>query len=153
MKKLIRLTESDLHNIIRKSVARIIREDNNALILKSIVDDIERTSGIRGLEVTPGENEYEVDLEDGRTVYIDYDVECDPYSHTGKGGPDPSEIIDEPTVSIESIVCFDADGAESIDIHDDGSVKATLERVIDVDYTDFDVPDEKTYQRDLYYDY
>jgi hypothetical protein len=58
---------------------------------------------------------------------------------------DPDEIIDKPTVEIGSIEFCNSDGEGCVQIHDNGIVKKALESVINVDYTDFDIPSEQDY--------
>ena len=53
MKKIIRLTESDLHNLIKRSVERILREQGgDDLLLQSIAQGLVQQQ----LSVSPGEN-------------------------------------------------------------------------------------------------
>lgn len=148
MKKIIRLTESDLHNLVQRSVLRILREQDNSLLLQSIAQSIASQGQV---DVTAGENEGEFFLQDGDYAYITYNVECDPYMRQGMRSSsydvpdDPDEIIDKPTVEIGSIEYCDSEGEGCIQIYDNGIVKKALESVIRVDYTDFDMPSEDDY--------
>jgi len=149
MKKIIRLTESDLRHIIQNSVKRIIREENDGMILQSIAQEI-ANSGT--MEVNPGENDAEFFLDNGYVAYITFDVECDPFVKKGmKSGSrdvpdDEDEIIDNPTIEIGSIDYCDEDGEQCIQIHDNGVVTQALENVIRVvGYDDYDIPSEEDY--------
>ena len=149
MKKIIRLTESDLRGIVQRSVLRILQEQNDfGLLLQSIAQSIAQESTI---DVNPGENEQEVQLEDGRLAYVTYDVQCNPYLHQGMKSydydvpDDPDEIIDNPEVAVTEIILYDEDGDNEIPLEDNGIVKKALESVIQVDYSDYDVPSEEDY--------
>lgn len=149
MKKIIRLTESDLRGIVQRSVLRVLQEQNDfGLLLQSIAQSIAQKSII---DVSPGENEQEVELEDGRLVYVIYDVHCNPYLHQGMKSydydvpDDPDEIIDNPEVVVKEIRLYDDDGYKEIPLKDNGIVKEALESVIQVDYIGYDVPSEEDF--------
>ena len=146
MKKIIRLTKSDLHNLVQRSVERILREqgDDN-LLLQSIAQGLVQ----QRLNVNPGENEAEVELGEDTFAYVDYNVLCNPYLKKGMKSSsydvpdDPDEIIDEPKVEIIKIdYCQDGDCKP---IQDNGIIKKALENNIEVDYSDYDVPSEKEF--------
>ena len=113
MKKIIRLTESDLHNFIKRSVERILREQGgDDLLLQSIAQGLVQQQ----LSVSPGENEAEVELGEDTFAYVKYNVLCSPYLKQGMRSndydvpDDPDEIIDEPEVEvIEVDYCQDGD--------------------------------------------
>ena len=135
MKKIIRLTESDLRHIIQNSVKRIIREENDGMILQSIAQEI-ANSGT--MEVNPGENDAEFFLDNGYVAYITFDVECDPF--VKKGMKSGSRDVPD-----------DEDGEQCIQIHDNGVVTQALENVIRVvGYDDYDIPSEEDYFYDEY---
>jgi len=148
MRKIIRLTESDLHNLVQRSVLRILHEQDNNLLLQNIAQSIASQGQ---LDVTAGENEGEFYLQGGDYAYITYNVECDPYMQQGMRSNsydvpnDDDQIIDKPTVEVGSIEFCNRDGEGCIQIHDNGIVKRALESVINVDYTDFDIPSEQDY--------
>ena len=146
MKKIIRLTESDLHNLVQRSVVRILQEDNSfllQLIAQSIIQQ-------KQLDVNVGENDGEFRLQGDKFAYITFEVDCDPYMQQGMRSSsydvpnDPDKIIDKPTVVVNSIDYCDGEG-ECIQIHDNGLVKQALEKIINVDYTNYDVPTEGDY--------
>ena len=148
MNKIIRLTESDLHSLVQRSVLKVLREQDENLLLQSIAQSIASQGQIN---VTAGENDGEFHLQGGNFAYITYNVECNPYMRQGmRSGSydvpdDPDEIIDRPTVEIGSIEFCNGEDKECIQIHDNGIIKKALESVIDVDYTDFDVPNEQDF--------
>ena len=146
MKRIIRLTESDLHNLIQRSVERILREQGgDDLLLQSIAQGLVQQQ----LSASPGENEAEVELDGDTFAYVKYNVLCNPYLKQGMRSSsydvpdDPDEIIDEPKVEIIEIdYCQDGDCNP---IQDNGIIKKALENNIEVDYSDYDVPSEKEF--------
>ena len=148
MKKIIRLTESDLRGIVQRSVLRVLQEQNDfGLLLQSIAQSIVQKGEI---DVNPGENDLEVELQDGRLVYIKYNVLCSPYLRQGMKSSDydvpddPDEIIDDWDVEIIDICLYDYDDNE-VTINDNGIVKESLKRVLQIDYSNYDVPSEKEF--------
>ena len=75
MRKIIRLTESDLHNLVQRSVLRILREQDNNLLLQSIAQGLVQQQ----LTASQGENEVEVQLQGDAIAQINFVVESDPY--------------------------------------------------------------------------
>ena len=146
MKRIIRLTESDLHNLIQRSVERILREQGgDDLLLQSIAQGLIQQQ----LSASPGENEAEVELDGDTFAYVKYNVLCNPYLKQGMRSSsydvpdDPDEIIDRPEVEvIEVEYCQDGDCNP---IQDNGIIKKALENNIEVDYSDYDVPSEKEF--------
>ena len=146
MKKIIRLTESDLHNFIKRSVERILREQGgDDLLLQSIAQGLVQQQ----LSVSPGENEAEVELGEDTFAYVKYNVLCSPYLKQGMRSndydvpDDPDEIIDEPEVeAIEVDYCQDGDCNP---IQDNGIIQKALQNNIEVDYSDYNVPSEEDY--------
>ena len=146
MKKIIRLTESDLHNLIKRSVERILREQGgDDLLLQSIAQGLVQQQ----LSVSPGENEAEVELGEDTFAYVKYNVLCSPYLKQGMRSndydvpDDPDEIIDELEVEvIEVDYCQDGDCNP---IQDNGIIQKALQNNIEVDYSDYNVPSEEDY--------
>ena len=146
MKKIIRLTESDLHNLIQRSVERILREQGgDDLLLQSIAQGLVQQQ----LSVSLGENEAEVELGEDTFAYVKYNVLCSPYLKQGMRSndydvpDDPDEIIDEPEVEvIEVDYCQDGDCNP---IQDNGIIQKALQNNIEVDYSDYNVPSEEDY--------
>ena len=148
MKKIIRLTESDLRGIVQRSVLRVLQEQNDfGLLLQSIAQSIVQKDEI---DVNPGENDLELELQDGRLVYIKYNVLCNPYLRQGMKSSDydvpddPDEIIDDWDVEIIDICLYDYDDNE-VTINDNGIVRESLKRVLQIDYSNYDVPSEEDY--------
>jgi hypothetical protein len=148
MKKIIRLTESDLRGIVQRSVLRVLQEQNDfGLLLQSIAQSIVQKGEI---DVNPGENDLEVELQDGRLVYIKYNVLCSPYLRQGMKSndydvpDDPDEIIDDWDVEIIDICLYDYDDNE-VTINDNGIVRKSIKRVLQIDYSNYDAPSEEDY--------
>ena len=149
MKRIIRLTESDLHGIVQRSVLKILQEQNDfGLLLQSVAQSIAQENTIY---VTPGENEQEVQLEDGRLAFVVYDVQCSPYLRQGMRSADydvpddPDEIIDNPEVVVTEIIVYDEDGDKEMTLKDNGIIQKALQNNIEVDYSDYNVPSEEDY--------
>lgn len=148
MKKIIRLTESDLHNLVQRSVQRVLREEQDKnLLLQTIAQSLVQQEQ---LDANIGENDAEIPLQNGNYAYITYEVESDPYMHQGMKSnsydvpDDPDEIIDNPIIEVGSIEICNNEG-QCFPIHDNGIVKQALENVINIDYSNYDVPSEEDY--------
>jgi hypothetical protein len=147
MKKIIRLTESELHNLVQRSVQRILREQDESFLLQSIAQAITQQGSIGA---TLGDCDAEIPLQGGKYAYITYTVEGDPYMQRGMRSSsydvpdDPDEIIDNPPVEIVSIEVCDDEG-QCIQVRDNGIVTQALERTIDIDYDIDRIPSEEDY--------
>ena len=147
MKKIIRLTESELHNLVQRTARRVIREQDESLLLQTLAQVIVQQ---RSVGATVGENDAEFQLQGGRYAYITYSVDCDPYMMQGMKSSsydvpnDSDEIIDKPTVEIGSIEFCDNDG-ECVQVRDNGIIKQALERTVEIDYNGYDIPNEEDY--------
>lgn len=141
MKKVIRLTESDLHNLIQRSVLRVLHEENDTLLLQDIAQSI---ADKKEIIMSQGQNDIEVELRDGRLVYIDYSVVSDPYLEKGMESGDYDEIIDDYDIEVNDIVLYDYDDNE-VTINDNGIVKEALLSVSQIDYDGYDIPNEEDY--------
>ena len=148
MKKIIRLTESDLHNLIQESVARVLQEEQDKnLLLQTIAQSIIQQ---KRLYVKDGENDADFELQGDRFVHITFEVLSDPYMQQGMRSSsydvpdDADEIIDEPTIEIGSIEFCNGEG-QCIQIHDNGIVKKALESIMEIDYNPLNIPSEEDY--------
>lgn len=144
MKKIIRLTESDLHGIVKRSILNILREQNDVLLLQQIAQKLAQST----IYAKSGENEEDVELQDGMYATIRYTVESDPYvrkgmkSHDYDVPNDPDEVIDNPNVIVDEIdVCFNNDFQP---LQDNGIVKKAIEQSMTIEYDD-GIPSEEEY--------
>jgi hypothetical protein len=145
MKKIIRLTESDLHNIVRNSVLHVLREQDDTMLLQIIAQALAEQKQ----EAVPGNNEARVELEGDDFAYIDYNVLCDPYMRQGMKSQsydvpdDEDEIIDDVEIEVNEIgYCRDG---ECRLIEDNGIIKKALENAVEIDYDGQDIPSEEDY--------
>lgn len=145
MKKLIRLTESDLHNLVQRSVLRVLREQDENFLLQSIAQSLVQ----QRLVANQGENEIEVQLQGDAIAQIAFVVESSPYMRQGMKSSsydvpdDPDEVVDNPTIEVvEVVVCKDGD---CLPIQDNGIIQQTLQKNVEIDYNDGDIPSEQDY--------
>ena len=145
MKKLIRLTESDLHNLVQRSVLRVLREQDENFLLQSIAQSLVQ----QRLVASQGENEIEVQLQGDTFAQIAFVVESSPYMRQGMKSSsydvpdDPDEVVDNPTIEVvEVVVCKDGD---CLPIQDNGIIQQTLQKNVEIDYNGGDIPSEQDY--------
>ena len=145
MKKLIRLTESDLHNLVQRSVLRVLREQDENFLLQSIAQSLVQ----QRLVANQGENEIEVQLQGDAIAQITFVVESSPYMRQGMKSSsydvpdDPDEVVDNPTIEVvEVVVCKDGD---CLPIQDNGIIQQTLQKNVEIDYSGGDIPSEQDY--------
>ena len=145
MKKLIRLTESDLHNLVQRSVLRVLREQDENFLLQSIAQSLVQ----QRLVANQGENEIEVQLQGDAIAQIAFVVESSPYMRHGMKSSsydvpdDPDEVVDNPTIEVvEVVVCKDGD---CLPIQDNGIIQQTLQKNVEIDYNGGDIPSEQDY--------
>lgn len=151
-KKIIRLTENDLHNIIGSVVNRILKEDVQ-LDNFDYVDDILNASYIGKCDIkfsnsTYGEGELEVIGESG----INYNIKCFITGKYIKGMksqdydvPDDYDETNE-TINEVEITYYDENTNEWVElpeeIEDNESIKDMLMNHINFDWSDYDPYDD-----------
>jgi len=156
MKRIIRLTESDLHGMVRNAVKRILRESNDNQTIMAIANAIEQQW--EPVSLSPGDNEIDVELGGNASAYITFNLVCDPYIQPGMRSQsrdvpdDPDEIVDEPEVEVNQIVMY-YDGGDEQNIVDDGTIQSTIEMIvsgakIDYDWNSVPTQDEYFYHED-----
>ena len=137
MKKIIRLTESDLHNMIKHSVKKILKEENETLFLQSIAQSIVNGEKI---DANLEDNEIEVEVQD-YLININFDVEPNVHYVPGSRSldrdvpDDASEIVEDglPKVYVKQIIYYDDYNDEHV-IQDNGIVANALAKKIVLDY-------------------
>lgn len=147
MKKIIRLTESDLHNIIQGSVKRILREHDETLLLQSIAQALANENEIYARK---GENDVEVEIGNGMTAYIDFTLYSDPY-RTDDTRDVQGTLEDNPSIDVDNIVVYDEDDNE-INLQDNGIIRDAILAKMDIEY-DGDVPSEREYYDEINNDF
>jgi hypothetical protein len=162
VKKIIRLTESELYSIIAKTTKKLIREEmeDNTELLERIAELI---LAERRVEGTPnGDNVIELTIEQDFYCDVHYYIDDDSYftqieHHTDYySPPDTWDLTERFDISVEKIdiVRYDEEGEEmNYQIQDSGDiVKNAILRVLDVNHsdapTDFEkyAPDEDYYR-------
>ena len=151
MKRIIRLTENDLHGIVRNAIKRILRESNDNQSIIAIADAIKQQWKPDSL--LPGDNEIDVELGGNASAWIDFNLVCNPYIQPGTPSSDydvpddPDEIVDEPEVEVNQIVMY-YDGGDELDVVDDGTIQSTIEMIVSGAKIDYDwdrVPSQDEY--------
>lgn len=138
MKQLIRITESDIHRMVRNTVNRILKEENDGMILQLIAQGLIEK---RYVDARNGENSCEVDLGNDTIATIVFNVYSSPVLKRGMRSSDrdipddPDEIMDDYDIEIVDIILED-----ETSIQDNGIVYNALMRVIEMDYDDVEMP-------------
>ena len=155
MKKIIRLTESELHGIVMNAVKRVLRESNEDQQLINAMVNWINTQWNPGY-LTPGDNEIYIKLDENTMAWIDFEIVCDPYVKSGMKSnyydvpDDPDEIVDEPKVEITSIVIYFDDSDSERQITDNGVIQNAIQNKIDnggikIEYDLGGIPSEEDY--------
>lgn len=148
MRKIIRLTESDLHNMVRNALKGVLSETNFIpLIAKAVEEQWEADT------LTPGKNEIDVEPTRNTRVFITFNLICSPYIQPGTRSQsrdvpdDPDEIVDEPEVEITQIYMV-LDDDEEMEITDDGTIQSVIQEKVnnaEIEYDWSRVPSRKEY--------
>lgn len=146
MANIIRLTESDLHNIVRNTVRRIMNEENEGAYLSAIENYVRSLIGYnnRVASLYPNEdNELEFELEGGYEGVLEFHIDSYAYVNLGWKSndydqpDDADEIVDEPEVSDVRIYLYDPEG-EEVPIQDNGTIKNALQDLIEYHGLEYD---------------
>jgi len=142
-KQIIRLTESDLHNIIKESVQKVLSEgfntpSNDSMYLDLIADGLQYISK-EEIEnnpdnvIVPLSDDYD---ENGKNIAI---ISCDfsdnrmlrhGWRSNDRDLPDdPDEFEGECNVVINKIVIFD-DNYNSLELYDDGRIRDAIKEIV-----------------------
>lgn len=135
----LRLTESDLKNLISSTVKRILKEEvNDSSILSRIV---ERLSNMN-VSANNGSNDLEVPLDDEGNViaFIDYEIKDNRYLNQVEA---PDGLLDDIEGDFElyitSMVIYDENDNET-PIEDNGMVTNALKELVTLDNSELDYP-------------
>lgn len=133
----IRLTESDLKNLISSTVKRILKEEvNDSSILSRIV---ERLTNI-DVPASGGENSVEVPLDDEGNViaFIDYEIKDNRYLNQVEAPDGPLDNVEgDFELYITNMVIYDENDNET-PIEDNGMVTNALKELVNLDDSDLD---------------
>lgn len=147
----IRLTESDLKNLISSTVKRILKEEvNDSSILSRIV---ERLTNI-DVPASGGENSVEVPLDDEGNViaFIDYEIKDNRYLNQVEAPDGPLDNIEgDFELYITNMVIYDENDNET-PIEDNGMVTNALKELVNLDDSDLDynIQDDQSDWNDLW---
>ena len=147
----IRLTESDLKNIIYSTVEKILKEeiDNNS-ILSRIVDRLSNMD----VSASNGSNSVEVPLDDEGNVivFIDYEINDKRYLNNVEAPDGPlNDIEGDFELYITDMVIYDENDNET-PIEDNGMVTNALKELVNLDDSDLDyaIEDDQSGWNDLW---
>jgi hypothetical protein len=147
----IRLTESDLKNIIYSTVEKILKEeiDNNS-ILSRIVDRLSNMD----VSASNGSNSVEVPLDDQGNViaFIDYEINDKRYLNNVEAPDGPlNDIEGDFELYITDMVIYDENDNET-PIEDNGMVTNALKELVNLDDSDLDyaIEDDQSGWNDLW---
>lgn len=151
MKKLIRLTESDLHKVIKRSVSRILKESQETDILSQIVQGIMNMGEIKG--DSSYENEIsDIELDNGNVAFITYEVSDGRYLQRGMSSydrdvpDDPSEVMGDYDIEVTAIEIYTDDGEFVTSLKDNGMVADAIKDIAIIDESDLDYQDDDYYE-------
>lgn len=148
MKRIIRLTENDLHKMVRNVLKGVLRESNLVPLIANAVEQQWKPDTL-----TPGENEIDVEPTRNTAVFITFNLICSPYIQPGMRSQsrdvpdDPDEIVDEPEVEITQIYMVLNDDDE-MEITDDGTIQSVIQEKVDNAEIEYDwsrVPSREEY--------
>lgn len=144
----LRLVESDLHNLIVSTVKKILKEgyENNEILSRIV----ERLS-IADVPSKVGENYVDVPLDDNGDIIacIDYELQDDRYLMKGMESDgynypdDPDEVYGDYKVFVTSIVIDD--NGEETEIEDNGMVANALKNLVDPSTDDLEYYEDDDY--------
>ena len=147
----IRLTESDLKNIIYSTVEKILKEeiDNNS-ILSRIVDRLSNMD----VSASNGSNSVEVPLDDEGNVivFIDYEINDKRYLNKVEAPDGPlNDIEGDFELYITDMTVYDENDNET-PIEDNGMVANALKELVNLDDSDLDyaIEDDQSGWNDLW---
>ena len=142
MKRIIRLTEGDLHKIVRRSINEILADNEYT----PVPDNIEQMiiDGINNggkIWANDGDNEHEVVLDDGTTVMINFFVDYKPEAPNHPSSSyeeDQTGFGDKYDIFVSDMYWVD-ENYEDYDLNIDTSgIEDALMNMVEVEYTGTD---------------
>ncbi len=152
MKKIIRLTESELHGVVEKSVKKYINtmiqeQHDMSLLLQAVAQGIAEKNEVQAN--ADAKNTEEVELGGDKFAAIEFYATSNAYMRNDDRRssydiPNDTNLVEDPQIEIISITYYDGNG-EGFEIQDNGIVKQALEGVVNVRYDNTDIPSEEDY--------
>lgn len=142
MKRIIRLTEGDLHKIVRRSINEILVDDEYT----PVPDNIEQMiiDGIKNggkIWANDGDNEHEVVLDDGTTVMINFFVDYKPEAPNHPSSSyeeDQTGFGDKYDIFVSDMYWVDENYEEYNLNIDTSGIEDALMNMVEVEYTGTD---------------
>lgn len=142
MKKVIRMCESELHELVGNAARKVIKEmDETALISEIAKKILEK----RNVDAKEGENDLEVMLGNGTPVYINYEIIDHTVIRRDRWSENPNdEIVNDDY----ELYVYDIDVNEELHSDIDDIVKNALLKVVSVEHTTFEDDLDDYYELD-----
>lgn len=142
MKKVIRMCESELHELVGNAARKVIKEmDETALISEIAKKILEK----RNVDAKEGENDIEVMLDNGTPVYINYEIIDHTVIRRDRWSENPNdEIVNDDY----ELYVYDIDVNEELHSDIDDMVKNALLKVVSVEHTTFEDDLDDYYELD-----
>ena len=142
MKKVIRMCESELHELVGNAARKVIKEMDETALISEIAKKILEKRNVNAKE---GENDLEVMLDNGTPVYINYEIIDHTVIRRDRWSENPNdEIVDDDY----ELYVYDIDVNEELHSDIDDIVKNALLKVVSVEHTTFEDDLDDYYELD-----
>lgn len=142
MKKVIRMCESELHELVGNAARKVIKEMDETALISEIAKKILAKGNVDAKE---GENDLEVMLDNGTPVYINYEIIDHTVIRRDRWSENPNdEIVNDDY----ELYVYDIDVNEELHSDIDDMVKNALLKVVSVEHTTFEDDLDDYYELD-----
>jgi len=142
MKKVIRMCESELHELVGNAARKVIKEMDETALISEIAKKILEKGNVDAKE---GENDIEVMLDNGTPVYINYEIIDHTVIRRDRWSENPNdEIVNDDY----ELYVYDIDVNEELHSDIDDMVKNALLKVVSVEHTTFEDDLDDYYELD-----
>lgn len=142
MKKVIRMCESELHELVGNAARKVIKEMDETALISEIAKKILEKGNVDAKE---GENDLEVMLDNGTPVYINYEIIDHTVIRRDRWSENPNdEIVNDDY----ELYVYDIDVNEELHSDIDDMVKNALLKVVSVEHTTFEDDLDDYYELD-----